>query len=252
MWPALLGQAACARWRSTCRERPSASCARAAHRRMGGKGGTTESPEKRLYPHAGGESSPHGGSQSVRRGAPSTRSGMRWRFDRLAPEAIQTCRLLFEPLCVGACRRDGPSSAGPRACTPTSAAGHPISTSFGRATNVRVPGTRQTGREGWLNWIIREGDQRTAIGAAQATLRIEPNGLSAELSWLIGVAHQRLGYATEAARAIKEWLAVSGVDRFVAYIHPDHAASASVARHLGLTPTADIRGGEIRWATGSA
>ena len=41
-----------------------------------------------------------------------------------------------------------------------------------------------------------------------------------------------------------------GVTRFAANIHPDHAASAAVARRLGLAPTGERRGGEVRWIGG--
>jgi RimJ/RimL family protein N-acetyltransferase len=37
------------------------------------------------------------------------------------------------------------------------------------------------------------------------------------------------------------------VTRFVANIHPDHGASAAVARHLGLAPTDEFDDGEVRW-----
>lgn len=179
------------------------------------------------------------------------RSGMRWRFDWPAPEAIQTCRLLLEPLCVEHADAMVPVLQDPSLYTYIG--GRAPDLEQLRARYERQSAGHSPDRtQGWLNWIIREGDQLTAVGAAQATLRVEPDALSAELSWLIGVAHQGLGYATEAARAIKQWLAACGVDRFVAYIHPDHAASASVARHLGLSATADVRDGEIRWATGSA
>ena len=57
------------------------------------------------------------------------------------------------------------------------------------------------------------------------------------------------GLSTEAARAIKQWLTDGGVNGFAAYIHPDHHASAGVARHLGLAATNQTREGENRWAT---
>jgi RimJ/RimL family protein N-acetyltransferase len=38
----------------------------------------------------------------------------------------------------------------------------------------------------------------------------------------------------------------------VAHIHPDHLASQRVALGAGLSPTADVRGGEIRWVSPQA
>jgi len=43
------------------------------------------------------------------------------------------------------------------------------------------------------------------------------------------------------------WLTAAGVDRYVAYIHPNHAASAAVARRQGLCPTDVIEDSEVRW-----
>ena len=50
-----------------------------------------------------------------------------------------------------------------------------------------------------------------------------------------------------AARGVRDWLRDHGVARFVAHIHPDHAASAAVARQLGLAATGERRDGEVRW-----
>jgi RimJ/RimL family protein N-acetyltransferase len=46
-----------------------------------------------------------------------------------------------------------------------------------------------------------------------------------------------------------EWLRGRGIARFVAHIHPDHAASAAVARHLGLTAGDPRADGETRWTS---
>ena len=64
----------------------------------------------------------------------------------------------------------------------------------------------------------------------------------AAVAWEIAVTHQGNGYATESARAVVDWLTESGVEKVTAGIHPDHLASASVARQAGLTAT-----GEIVW-----
>jgi RimJ/RimL family protein N-acetyltransferase len=108
------------------------------------------------------------------------------------------------------------------------------------------------GTQGWLNWTIRERDHRAVVGTVQATLRHELAVLSADLAWVIDVDYQRRGYATEAGRAMKQWLTACGVESIVAYIHPDHDASAAVARRLGLIATDNAREGEIKWTTHSA
>jgi RimJ/RimL family protein N-acetyltransferase len=100
-----------------------------------------------------------------------------------------------------------------------------------------------TGDPGWLNWIVRRDG--VATGYLQATL----DGEGAELAWLIGTAHQGAGLAAEAALAVQAWLRGHGVTRFSAHIHPDHGASAAVARRLGLAPTDVVEDGEVRWTS---
>ena len=43
------------------------------------------------------------------------------------------------------------------------------------------------------------------------------------------------------------WLREQGVSEVLAYVHPEHHASAAVARAIGLTPTETIVDGEVRW-----
>ena len=99
------------------------------------------------------------------------------------------------------------------------------------------------GAEVWLNWMVRRRDTGELIGTVQATV----NGVAAELAWVIAVHHQRRGYAREAAGAVQGRLRDDGVTRFSAHIHPEHAASAGVARAIGLAPTGTVVDGEIRW-----
>lgn len=95
--------------------------------------------------------------------------------------------------------------------------------------------------ESWLNWVISlEG---TLIGYVQATA----SGGQAEIAWVVGTAWQSHGYAKEAARGLVTWLQGEGVHRIVAHVHPDHAASASVAASAGLTRTDHLHDGEHRW-----
>ncbi len=173
---------------------------------------------------------------------------MQSRSDWPGPEAVQTQRLSLEPLRVEHAREMLAMLQDSSLYMFTGGRAPDLEELRARYARQCV-GRSPTGTQGWLNWIIREDNQRTAVGAVQATLRREPTGLSAELAWVIGIAYQGRGYATEAARAIKQWLTDCGVDGFEAYIHPDHQASAGVARHLGLTATDQAREGEIRWAT---
>ena len=91
--------------------------------------------------------------------------------------------------------------------------------------------------------MLRRRDAGELVGTVQATVA----GDSAELAWVVAVPHQGRGYAREAALAVRDRLRDAGVARFTAHIHPEHAASAAVARSLGLSPTSTVVDGEIRW-----
>ncbi|MCQ1987181.1 GNAT family N-acetyltransferase [Arthrobacter sp. zg-Y844] len=106
-------------------------------------------------------------------------------------------------------------------------------------------GSSPDGREAWLNWIIRE--QGRSIGFVQAT--VETDGATSDVAWVVGEAFQGRGAATEAARAMVTWLRHQQPPvRITASIHPENTASASVARHLGLTPTGRFdEDGEEYW-----
>jgi RimJ/RimL family protein N-acetyltransferase len=103
------------------------------------------------------------------------------------------------------------------------------------------------GAQGWLNWVARDRATHAPVGTVQATITDDEGVRSAALAWVVATSRQGEGLATEAARAARDWLRDHGVARFVAHIHPDHVASAAVARHLGLAATDEVRDGEVRW-----
>lgn len=106
-------------------------------------------------------------------------------------------------------------------------------------------GRSPDGREEWRNWIIRREPDRAAVGYVQAT--IVDGGTRAEIAWVVGLSWQRQGFAAEAAQALVAWLDARGVTVIQAHIHPDHAASAAVARRAGLAPTGQTDEGEQLW-----
>jgi RimJ/RimL family protein N-acetyltransferase len=58
-----------------------------------------------------------------------------------------------------------------------------------------------------------------------------------ELGWLLGRDYRRAGYATEAARAVRDWaLRELRPPRLISLINVANEASAAVARRLGCTP----------------
>jgi RimJ/RimL family protein N-acetyltransferase len=96
----------------------------------------------------------------------------------------------------------------------------------------------------WLNWIVRERDGDRPVGTVQATV---VDGATAEIAWVIGVPWQGRGYATEASRAVLDWLRGQGVRVITANVHPDHHGSAKVAERIGLAVTDELVDGERVW-----
>jgi RimJ/RimL family protein N-acetyltransferase len=111
----------------------------------------------------------------------------------------------------------------------------------------QVVGHSPDSAQRWLNWIIRRLDDGRAVGTVQATVTEEAGLLTAEVAWVIATAHQGHGYAQEAAKVMVAWLRRQGIVTLVAHVHPDHAASAAVARSVGLAPTVTVVDGEARW-----
>ncbi len=108
-------------------------------------------------------------------------------------------------------------------------------------------GRSPDGSQRWLNWIIRRQDTGRPVGTTQATVREEDGMLVADVAWVVASAHQRQGFAREAAGLMVRWLRRQGVDAVVAHVHPRHHASMAVARAVGLSPTDLVEDGEVRW-----
>jgi RimJ/RimL family protein N-acetyltransferase len=114
-----------------------------------------------------------------------------------------------------------------------------------RRFEALAAGAPAGGDDAWRNWIVRLRDDGTAIGTVQAT--ITRGGRQADLAWVLGTASQGSGFATEAANAMLHALLDEGVVVLTAHIREDHAASAGVARRLGLIPTGEFEDGEQVW-----
>lgn len=117
---------------------------------------------------------------------------------------------------------------------------------------AQARGESPDGSAGWLTWIVRDRGTGRAVGFAQATLTTVDEATVADLAWVVTPDAQGRGIASEAAAALVAWLRRRDVRAFVAWIHPDHAASAAVAARLGLAPTADVLDGEVRWTMQAA
>lgn len=113
----------------------------------------------------------------------------------------------------------------------------------------QVVGRSADSAQSWLNWMLRRLDTGELVGTVQATVSVANGRPTAEVAWVVSTGHQGQGYAREASAGMVVWLREQGVDTLVAHVHPEHAASAGVARALGLRPTADVVDGEVRWSS---
>jgi RimJ/RimL family protein N-acetyltransferase len=203
---------------------------------------------RRRSERAGAATAPE---EQPRRGATTPRGsdralgGPTAHWPRAAPLATE--RLVLEPL-----RPDHARELAPVLDDPALHAyigGAPATEEELRARFARQAAGHSPDRtEGWLNWVARDRATSEPIGIVQATIVEDADrARTAALAWVVATSRQGEGLATEGARAAMDWLRERGVRRFTANIHPDHAASAAVARHLGLTPTDERHGGEVRW-----
>jgi RimJ/RimL family protein N-acetyltransferase len=155
----------------------------------------------------------------------------------------RTERLDLEPLAVAHAAELAPLLDDPRLHEFTG--GEPVSAAvladrYQRLEQRRSPG----GDQGWGNWVMRVRATGRAVGTVQATL---PADGPAEVAWVVAREAQGHGYAKEAARSLVDLLQAAGW-AVVAHIHPGHLASQGVARAAGLSSTADVHDGEVRWA----
>jgi RimJ/RimL family protein N-acetyltransferase len=75
-------------------------------------------------------------------------------------------------------------------------------------------------------WTITESDDRP---------------VEIEIGYLIGRDYWGNGYATEAARAVRDWARVElGFERLICLIYPENVRSIRVAEKLGMTPEGEI------------
>jgi RimJ/RimL family protein N-acetyltransferase len=103
------------------------------------------------------------------------------------------------------------------------------------------------GAQRWLNWIVRRLSDDQAVGTVQATIDRRGGRVVAEVAWVVGTPYQGHGYAAEAAQVMVSWIRAQGDVTVIAHVHPDHEASASIARAVGLVPTEMVVDGEVRW-----
>jgi RimJ/RimL family protein N-acetyltransferase len=113
---------------------------------------------------------------------------------------------------------------------------------------AQVVGHSPDGRQRWINRVVRRTSDGRAVGYVQATIDLATG--TAELAWVVGVPWQGRGHARAAVALVLAELASEGVTRYVAHVHPGHAASAAVASRAGLSPTGRVVDGEVEWVSG--
>jgi RimJ/RimL family protein N-acetyltransferase len=163
----------------------------------------------------------------------------------LAARAIHTGRLSLLPLCVEHAEEMAAVLSDP--ALHTFIGGTPETPQALRSRYRRLTSGSPDPDITWLNWVIRLRDEGCLTGTVQATISPSGPGPVAEIAWVVGTPWQGRGIATEAARALADWLGRLPVRAVNAHIHPEHQASAAVAGAAGLTPTAERYDGEIRW-----
>ncbi|MGP4023369.1 GNAT family N-acetyltransferase [Actinomadura sp. 3N407] len=180
-------------------------------------------------------------------------------------ETIRTQRLVLEPLAAHHADEMAPVLDDRR--LHRYIGGEPLTLEELRARYAHlVAGPAPFHQEYWLNWIVRRGRDRQAVGYVRATVtpaaraftvtppstgstvRPGPPRRIASVAWVIAMPYQGFGFATEAARALLNWLLAHGVHDIVATVHPDNRPSAAVAAKLGLCRTGETTGdGEDVW-----
>ncbi|MER6946847.1 GNAT family N-acetyltransferase [Nonomuraea sp. NPDC000554] len=166
-------------------------------------------------------------------------------MNAIRAQALQTDRLLLVPLRVEHAEEMAEVLGDP--ALHTYIGGVPETPQGLRSRYERMVAGSPDPGVSWCNWVIQLRDPACLAGTVQATIGPSETGLTAEIAWVVGTRWQGMGIATEAAMELVAWLRRQQVDAVIAHIHPDHHASAAVARAAGLTPTDEWQEGEVRW-----
>ncbi len=62
-----------------------------------------------------------------------------------------------------------------------------------------------------------------------------------EAGWHVRSSHRRLGYAAEAAAAVRDAARAAGIEHLIAIIRPRNVASQGVATRIGMTLERKVR-----------
>ena len=94
-------------------------------------------------------------------------------------------------------------------------------------------------------WVVETHDG-AFVGDCGLTVQDVEGTPHVEVGYHVVPGLRRLGYASEAARAVRDCAAAHGVEHLVALIRPENTPSQGVARNLGMEVerTAHVHGAE--------
>ncbi|MDX9766099.1 MAG: GNAT family N-acetyltransferase [Ectothiorhodospiraceae bacterium] len=92
-------------------------------------------------------------------------------------------------------------------------------------------------RDGHGLWLVVNRHTGVPVGQVGPLIQIVDDKPETEIGWLIHRPYWRLGYATEAAAGVLDYVFTQlGKPRAIALIRPVNEPSQGVARKLGMTP----------------
>jgi hypothetical protein len=98
-----------------------------------------------------------------------------------------------------------------------------------------------------LSWAVRRSADAQLLGVVGAISVRRAGRWIVRVGLLVGAEWRGRGYASEAARALVDWLWRNGASDVVAHVHTRDVAAQVVAARAGLQPTDDRIGDEQIW-----
>lgn len=83
-------------------------------------------------------------------------------------------------------------------------------------------------------WLVLDRASGQPVGQCGLTLQDVDGRLEPEVGYLVHRPFWRRGYATEAARGVRDWAFSRGIPRVISLIRPENVPSQGVALKLGM------------------
>lgn len=95
-------------------------------------------------------------------------------------------------------------------------------------------------------WLVEHRETGAPLGQVGLLAQALDDDVHPEVAYLIHLPHQRVGYATEAASAVRDHaFRTLGYGYVVSFIRPENTPSQKVAWRLGMEPIGVIRKAEL-------